>query len=243
MLRQFDHHELESRFFELGPEGCGVAVLPQAWLPEVCEQLADELGDSDAWYVPETYFSHAQAKDGITLDYEKFMLGVTCSPEGQRWFREKFPTLWNATITLQTFVSDSMAQYFGVLRNHRIDVVDLHRYSPDHNKLGRHRDSSEQLVGIADIHGPGTLQVIDDNGKLIKEIFLDTGDQAFMRAPGLFPSDDEIRPPHELVPDPDIDRIAAVFRMSEAPLTDIHLLPGWEVWASSIVNYDPPARA
>lgn len=170
----------------------GVAHIPGYLGEEELEHIWDEQA-SISWRDDHRMYEN---KRGLTIVQNYFSHSLKLDQGDQAW-REQMPATNGAIIKIRKFVQ-SLWDHYPSLIDWRPTEVTFHRYDRSVG-LSRHRDSKRFIgvIAIASLDGECDLGIHRKGRTTLYPT--SPGDLILLRAPGLFNTDEDLRPDHSVV--------------------------------------------
>ncbi len=134
--------------------------------------------------------------------------------------RQDYPLMRELGDTLGQMIRASAGRY-KCLQTWQPNDVAVQRYSDRYDGIGRHRDYSSDIHLIVSytIVGTGELKMYSTREDNVPSRVLQTGpgSELIMRAPGLYPTDEDVRPTHSVPPPICGPRVSLTYRLATKP--------------------------
>lgn len=178
----------------LGPKGPGFTHISSVIDTDHLAAIQTEIHDpaNVAWRDNHTVHRNQRGVD-IHQNYDAYSLKLG---RGDQEMVAKIPTLRELVLSIENLIRFDLAQYYPALISWHADELVLHRYDAHRTGLTHHRDQRRfwGIIAVMTLEGKGILDVQDGDNHV--STVVKAGDLTLMRAPDLYPSDEDIRPMH-----------------------------------------------
>ncbi len=185
---------VETTAGSLGPDGPGFTHISSVIDADHLAAIQAEIHNPKnvAWRNNRT--THRNQR-GVTIyqNYDAFSLKLR---HGNQQVVAKVPTVHELVRSVENLIRFDLAQYYPVLTEWHADEMVLHRYDAHKTGITHHRDQRRfwGIIAVVTLEGKGILSIQDNDNQ--DSTIVKAGDLTLMRAPDLYPSDDDIRPMH-----------------------------------------------
>lgn len=176
------------------PEHDGVIHIPnfigEADLSEAQSELAQL-----PWR--DTHDTYKNAR-GMTIhqNHDTYALNLARGPQG---YLDKIPNIYGSARRVKNFINYALSDSLPQLSSWIPHELSLHRYDDAEVGLSRHKDHTRFIgvIAIAALEGECDLAIHRDGEDTLYPT--EPGDLILLRAPGVYPEDQDLRPEHAVI--------------------------------------------
>jgi len=203
---------------ELGPEGPGAVQLANFVNPAILYPARKELSNPHLpWYEQHNSFINDR---GIEVQQYFEVFGHKLS-RGSQEILARLPAVCMLGNIVTSQLIEPLQVFFPSLESWQMDEFAVQRYSGEMGKLTWHKDLKRHPGLVVILNLIGNAMVHTRHSLFERDFVLSTGDVLLVRAPELYPSDEDIRPEHSVEIIGDLTRTSVTFRANNKPTVPI----------------------